>query len=754
MNRARPAQTLLAALATMVAAWPITTLFVGSAWVGGTLGLVVLGALLGMAGRALDLPPMLTLSSQLIGVTTATVVTHLHDHLDTTLPSALRALGADAHHTVTAYAAPAPTSVGVIFFIGLIIAIIAITVDFLSVTGRSPGLAGVPLLVEFVISAANSGGSLHPKYSFALGLAWLAMLYAASERSARDWSGLRARIPGRPSNPTALLGGHDFGPLTRTAGVIALVAAVVIAGSLPAAPQKFVANGLARGSGGSANVAFSTDLDLRTSLASRDQSPVLTFRTADLNPPPLRALIADNYAGDHWVPDRPSYLLHGVNGDPLRRWGSNTAPTRATSYTITVTQNSMRPPYVVAPTQVSSADFGGTSWTYDPLTTQPSTSRLQEDYTVRYLSQPANASPTSQTVDPAIFAADLEVDPSSEGRIKALVRKAAPSGTRFQKVIAIQDYFRDTGGFNYSLTLDATRKDPSGRPLDPISNFLVTRQGYCMQFATAMVMAARSIGVPARLGVGFLPGTVVASGSYQVKQSDAHAWPELYFPGMGWTRFEPTPGSRTGLAPPYASPTVGSPESSAPRRSDSNPRSTRPSDSASSTARTTTAATSNTGHPQLVWLLWLLVALLLIAAAFAVLPLLARWSRRRLHTGRSAGDNAARVQAQWDDLVSRMEDLGIDPAPEVSPRSQEKHYRLHLVVGREGQESLHRAVSVLERVRYSDRPSPADDLAAPAEDLLMRIRSGRSFRTRVAATLFPRSGRRAVRSLFVRRRHD
>lgn len=754
MTRARPAQTLLAAFATMVAAWPISTLFVGGAWVGGTLGLVILAALLGMAGRALDLPPMLTLSGQLIGVTAIAVVTHLHDHLDTSLPSALRALGADAHHTVTAYAAPAPTSVGVIFFIGLIVAIIAITVDFLSVTGRSPALAGVPLLVEFVISAANSGGSLHAKYSIALGLAWLAMLYAASERSARDWSGLRARIPGRPANPTALLGGHDFGPLTRTAGVGALIAAVVIAGWLPAASQKFVANGLARGNGGGATVGFSTQLDLHQNLTNRDQSPVLTFKTADLNPPPLRALIADDYASDHWVPERPSYLLRGVNGSPLRRWGTNTAPTRATPYTITVTQNSMKPPYVVAPTQVSSADFGGTNWSYDPLTTQPSTSRLQEDYTVRYLSQPANASPTSQTVDPANFADDLKQDPSSKGRIDALVRKAAPTGTRFQKVIAIQDYFRNAGGFTYSLTLDATRNDPSGQPLDPISNFLATQRGYCMQFATAMVMAARSLGVPARLGVGFLPGTIQASGSYQVKQSDAHAWPELYFAGMGWTRFEPTPGARTGLAPPYASPTIGSPESSAPRRSTSSARSTRPSDSASSAARTNTDATSHSGHPQLIWLLWAFVVLLILAAAFAILPLLARWSRRRLHSGRAAGDDGERVQAQWDDLVSRMEDLGVDPAPEVSPRSQEQHYRLHLVVGREGQESLHRAVDVLERARYTARPGPTDDLSAPAEDLLMRIRRSCSFRTRVAATLFPRSGRRAVGSLFSRRRRD
>ena len=96
---------------------------------------------------------------------------------------------------------------------------------------------------------------------------------------------------------------------------------------------------------------------------------------------------------------------------------------------------------------------------------------------------------------------------------------------------AEHDPLRDDGG-KYAELLTA-----AGAPLDPLSNFLETKQGYCTQYATAMVMSARSLGIPARVAIGFLPGTKRGN-EYEVRAADAHAWPELYFPGLGWTRFE------------------------------------------------------------------------------------------------------------------------------------------------------------------------------------------------------------------------
>ncbi|MEO8851725.1 MAG: DUF3488 and transglutaminase-like domain-containing protein [Allobranchiibius sp.] len=750
MSRARPLQTLLAALATLIAAWPASTLFVGYAWVPGTSALVALVAATGLVGRYFDLSPLLTLSGQLFGVVAAVLIGHLGDHLDSTLPAALQALGSDAHHTVISYAAPAPTTIGIIFFIQLIIAVIAISVDFLAVTGRSPAVAGLPLLVAFVISAANSGGALHPKYFLALGVVWLAMLYAASERLASDWSGLRAHSSGR-SSPSVTLGGHDFGQFTRVAGVAALVLAVVAAGVLPASSQRFVTNGLARGANGSSNVGFSSTLDLTKNLNDQDKTPVLTFHTKDPSPPPLRALVSDTYSDGNWVQSKPRELMRGTDDQRLRR-EENPAPLNADSFQLTVSNSAMRPPYVVAPTQVRSADFGSRTWNYDPGSGQPSAPSPISGYGVDYLVPRATARPTTEqdaaAPAPDTFLADLAVDEASKPQIATFVRQAAPRGTPFARAVDIQDYLRNGGGFVYSLTLARTRKTSAGAPLDPISNFLVTKQGYCVQFTSAMVMAARSIGIPARVGVGFLPGTSTASGVYEVKQSDAHAWPELYFPGMGWTRFEPTSGSRSGAAPAYATPKVNTSTAPAPSRQATPPKRAIPSAPRSITASKPVMATGTGRALPLGWLLWTLLVLALITAAFCVLPVLGRRSRRRLAETRDTG-GGDRVQAQWEDLVARMADLGIDPAPPVSPKAQEQYYSRRLSIDRQGRESLHTAVVVLERSRYTDRPG--DDISATADDLIARIRETRTRRRRVTATLFPQAGRDALRSLLTRR---
>src|SRR5665809_71898 len=79
------------------------------------------------------------------------------------------------------------------------------------------------------------------------------------------------------------------------------------------------------------------------------------------------------------------------------------------------------------------------------------------------------------------------------------------------------------------------------------------RKGYCVQFATAMVMMSRAAGIPAHMALGFLPGSS-DKGVWTVIAADAHAWPELYLDGLGWTRFEPTPSR---AAPPaYATPSA------------------------------------------------------------------------------------------------------------------------------------------------------------------------------------------------------
>ena len=74
-----------------------------------------------------------------------------------------------------------------------------------------------------------------------------------------------------------------------------------------------------------------------------------------------------------------------------------------------------------------------------------------------------------------------------------------------------------------------------------------------------MAMMAREVGIPSRVAVGFLPGERVEDNTWEVSIRDMHAWPELYFAGYGWVRFEPTPASVTGTAPSWTVPQAEAP---------------------------------------------------------------------------------------------------------------------------------------------------------------------------------------------------
>ena len=102
---------------------------------------------------------------------------------------------------------------------------------------------------------------------------------------------------------------------------------------------------------------------------------------------------------------------------------------------------------------------------------------------------------------------------------------------------ALQDHLRD----NYTYSLAVQR----GSSEDALEDFLFTnKEGYCEQFAGAFAAMARSIGLPARVAVGFTPGEEddEEPGLYHVRGEYAHAWPEVYIQGAGWVLFEPTPG--------------------------------------------------------------------------------------------------------------------------------------------------------------------------------------------------------------------
>lgn len=103
----------------------------------------------------------------------------------------------------------------------------------------------------------------------------------------------------------------------------------------------------------------------------------------------------------------------------------------------------------------------------------------------------------------------------------------------YDKAAAITSYLR--ASLQYSTTVPAA---PQGQ--DPTLWVLQTyKKAFCNYYASAEVLLLRSIGIPARLAVGFAHGEL-QDGTYTVRRRDSHAWPEVYFPGYGWVEFEPT----------------------------------------------------------------------------------------------------------------------------------------------------------------------------------------------------------------------
>ncbi|MGZ6372189.1 MAG: transglutaminase family protein, partial [Candidatus Limnocylindria bacterium] len=109
----------------------------------------------------------------------------------------------------------------------------------------------------------------------------------------------------------------------------------------------------------------------------------------------------------------------------------------------------------------------------------------------------------------------------------------------YHEAKALAAYLRTDPRFTYR-TIAALPSDPNR---DITDFFLFDKNGqvgYCEYFATAMVVMARTLGLPARVAVGYAPGERIAPSVYQVREKNAHAWAEVYFPGLGWQGFDPT----------------------------------------------------------------------------------------------------------------------------------------------------------------------------------------------------------------------
>ena len=153
---------------------------------------------------------------------------------------------------------------------------------------------------------------------------------------------------------------------------------------------------------------------------------------------------------------------------------------------------------------------------------------------------------------------DLYLDTSRRDRPawRGRLARASPTGAEnnYERAEALADYLKRDPSFTYSTTAGVPPSDQ-----DFVDFFLfdpeLGRSGYCQYYATAMVMMARSVGLPARLAVGFAPGERQDDDTFLVREANAHAWAEIYFPGYGWQIFEATKSINPGFGRASGNPT-------------------------------------------------------------------------------------------------------------------------------------------------------------------------------------------------------
>ncbi|GAA5161628.1 transglutaminase [Ornithinimicrobium tianjinense] len=745
------AEGFVAALATLAVAWPLTTLLRERSWLLPAVLLVALVAVTGAVLRTLDVPPSLVSLGQLFVGLGGLTGTYLRDTLWRGLvPTAdtldrVGELLRQAGTVLQTYAAPAPTTAGVAFLVVAVLTLTAVSVDSMGVTGRAPASAGIPLAAGFLVSVSNSGEAMEPWFFAAIAGLWLVMLAQQGHRVVGAWPSEQRRESLGADDVSS--GTPHHRGLAQLLGALALIAAVVGASVVPHLPPTYFSDGLARnpdarsGGSGGAEVSFTETMDPSQDLRSQSQAPVLNYRTNAPRLEPLRVTAAEEFSNGKWrAEDRPTSGLLPLNAE-LPGPDGLSEDVQTVTQQLRVTGNQLPPPHLAAPSPLTSVRLGdGAAYRFDPRDDTVVVQGATSSYEVEYLAIEGGAQLPADVgerpADPEDFDAELlEIDEASADAIAELADEVVGEETNaLQVAILIQDHFR-RAPYRYSLDLAPSAEADSG---DPIGGFLATRQGYCVQFATAMVMMARTEGIPARMAVGFLPGQIQVDGSRKVVAADAHTWPELWIDGMGWTRFEPTPGIRANQPPAYAQ-----------DREDETATETT-----TTVTRTETVAPEPTSaapaapslldqlREMLPLLGRVLLGLLVLALLLAVVPVVGR--RHREAGLRSATTTPEQVEGRWTYLVRTLQDLGVPAPPARSPRGMGRHYREETVLDRRGEQALGRVTETLERTRYAPatavREQDVDRMDEDVREIVDQVRHATPWNVRANAAVLPRSG--------------
>jgi transglutaminase-like putative cysteine protease len=706
------------------------------------------------------------------------------------------------------YAIPAPATDGIRLMVIGGVLLIGLAVDALAVTFRSAAPAGLPLLALYSVAAGLSGGGASWLWFLLAASGYLVLLLAEGRDRLSQWGRVFGGATAPRGRSTGGLGqaeGRPQAPVRagRRIGVLALGIALAVPAALPALDGGLigsVGNGPGGGIGGGGGTISAVNplVSLQDNLNQPQNREVLRYRS---NAPGnedmyLRILALDRFDGTSWrsserkvtgVPERlpdPAGLRPSVQVTEVR-----TNISAAGSYK----QNWLPMPFPATTVAIEGR------WRYEPAGRTLVGDRDQTTAGAQYSVNSMIVQPTQEQLAaapeaPAALLREYtkvpDVLPEDVGKAALTVTEGAAND--YEKAKKLEDWFSLDGGFTYNTEVR------SGTGVTAISRFLKQKEGFCVHFSFSMAAMARTLGIPARVAVGFQPGATQSDGTVSVGLRDAHAWPELYFEGVGWTRFEPTPSR--GSRPEYtqeqtpaggpsdpAQPDDGAtaapepsdrPEDACPRQQRqlgecgaADPRDVQPPQADDSSLGTVLMTSFGVAAGLLllsVPLLWRLVTRSRRLAGVPVRPAkdepqspgpdagaagagaVSLDAQGSAAGGRAAAADPGRTLAVWQEVTDSAWDVGVLPDESLTPRKTAARIVRLGKLEDEPAAAVHRMARSVEQVLYAPVPEPGTGLAEDARRIQSGLLGAVGFRTRMRAVLLPRSSVRAVWALTAR----
>ncbi len=744
--------SLAAGFAVALSTGALFPVFQGGHWFLRVLGAVVAVVVAGVAARRLGLPRVLqpvlgvlVLAAYLCVVFAGATLSYGAVPTGRTV-DVLRALVDAGRGDLQRFGPPVPTTTGLVLLSAAGVGATAVLVDLVAVVLDRAAAAGLPLLLLFAVPSAVLPGGIGG-LPFVLGaIGWLGLLLVeGSERVGRWGTPMRSSLPGaRP-------GGDDssLGRVGRRIGFAAVGVAVVVPALIPGLDHRLLGGGTGGGTGAGGGSSQATTYNPITRLKDQLSLPrprtLFVYRTDDPNPDYLRMTTLDQYSGAGWSAskleaDRQNAKVQNGVPTPVGDGGAH----RDLTMQIAVDHDHLDVHWLPVPFGPRKVDVSG-SWLWDPTSqtvfSASQTTKNLPPYTVtasRVLPDRAALAVAQLTgIDATIsrsYGAALDVTPYVRDLTTRVV--SGRSG-EYDKATAIQGYFTSpSSGFVYDL--QASPALPGG---DALEGFLRGRHGFCEQYATAMAVMLRVAGIPSRVAVGFTPGhqDPVDKTAFSVTTSDAHAWPEAWFAGTGWVRFEPTPAASGSTLPDYSVPAV-----SVPNHQPGGPATATPQPTASAPAKLNgrvdtdllnggKLAAAKAAHKAAPGTSpWLAAPVAVVA--LLVLPYLltrVRRNRRWRHPG---------PLTAWSQLEDDATDIGHRWHASDSPRAAALRLADSRRLPAAAATALGRIAVATERARYA--PPGRDvgpDLRADVASVRSALQEGATTPARLRAALFPSS---------------